>query len=99
MILVFVIFKTIYSLKNILLQDIPHCLPNASSCYSAMAENSFGCMISCTGIYSDITFAEQQITGPLRKTVPNMISSLAEEGELKINVFTFLYPFSTQLAE
>ena len=43
-------------------QSPSFCAPNASSCYRAVStSDTYGCLVSCTGLYADMTFSEDSL--------------------------------------
>ena len=40
-----------------------YCSPNATECYRKHAEDTFGCQVSCSGLYADIRY----VTDPMAK--------------------------------
>ena len=51
-----------WALNNTLtLPDPTFCSPMAFSCYTAVSRNITGCMVSCTGLYADVQFTEDQL--------------------------------------
>ena len=36
------------------LQDAVYCSPNETACFTALATDTFGCGVACTGLYADV---------------------------------------------
>ena len=43
------------------LKDPTFCSPPAFACYSAVSQNITGCQVSCTGLYADVRFTEDNV--------------------------------------
>ena len=62
----------------LLLQDSSFCSPKDFACYTTIStDNTFGCRVSCTGLYADVEFTEDRI---LADNVYNVLTDLAAKG-------------------
>ena len=64
-----------------LLQVSSYCSPNASSCYEALSKDTYGCRVSCTGLYADVEVEVED------DSTRQMFGILAANGEL-LSMFT-----------
>ena len=57
-------------------QELTYCSPNASACYKEVSTSDpYGCSISCTGLYADIEFTEDNIlVDSLQKAVTDLVA-------------------------
>ena len=48
-------------LFTLYIQDYQFCSANASSCYTAVTQETSDCVTSCTGLYADVVFTEDTV--------------------------------------
>ena len=59
-------------------QDPIFCSPKAFSCYSEISKtDTYGCGVSCTGLYADVHFTEDKLLG---KSLEQIVTELAAKG-------------------
>ena len=75
--------QTISLFVQLLFQDVQFCLPNASTCYTAISQETFDCDISCTGLYADVVFSEDKILNLKTNLVTTSLDS-SRDWRLKV---------------
>ena len=51
----------LFPLLQFLFKAVQFCSPTASTCYTAVLEETSDCDVSCTGLYADVVFTEDKI--------------------------------------
>ena len=61
-----------------IIQDIPYCPPTASPCYTSVSTtDTYGCKVSCTGLYADVRFTQDKL---FVTDIQDVVARLAAKG-------------------
>ena len=74
--------KFAFSLHLFHLQKVSFCLPSSFTCYTAVSTtDTYGCNVSCTGLYADVAFTEDQV---LSDSVHQKLAEVLAKGKCSL---------------
>ena len=70
------------------LQEVSFCPPSSAPCYSAVSTtDTYGCKVSCTGLYADVEFTEDQVLVDTFDSMKEELAQLIVRGKYLSNLF------------